>query len=276
MVRSSLLAALAWAALASPLAAPLSAPLSAQAPEAIAEVANRIIAAAQADSAGAWNRIAELTDRFGHRLSGSKALEDAILWTAATMEKDGLANVKREKVMVPHWVRGAESLELVAPRRQLLPMLGLGGSIATPAAGITAEVMVVASFVPLPFSLVLGVALLLGGIINPLYSLLIALTNDYLSKEDMPGASAGLIFLNGFGAIFGPLVSGWFMAQIGAGGYFLFLGLLFAALAGYAAWRISRRSGPVEQASFTGLSPTASSLAVGAVMEQEPRTRRAG
>jgi hypothetical protein len=54
-----------------------------------------------------------------------KALEDAIAWTAATMEKDGLANVKREKVMVPHWVRGAESLELVAPRRQLLPMLGL-------------------------------------------------------------------------------------------------------------------------------------------------------
>ena len=146
MARSSLFAALALAALASPLAAPLSA----QAPEAIpakyADVANRIIAAAQADSAGAWNRIAELTDRFGHRLSGSKALEDAIVWTAAMMEKDGLTNVKREKVMVPHWVRGAESLELVAPRRQLLPMLGLGGSIATPAGGITAEVMVVASF----------------------------------------------------------------------------------------------------------------------------------
>jgi carboxypeptidase Q len=146
MARSSLLAALALAALTSPLAAPLSA----QAPEAIpakyADIANRIIAAAQADSAGAWNRIAELTDRFGHRLSGSKALEDAIVWTAATMEKDGLANVKREKVMVPHWVRGTESLELVAPRRQLLPMLGLGGSIATPAGGITAEVMVVANF----------------------------------------------------------------------------------------------------------------------------------
>ena len=142
--------------------------------------------------------------------------------------------------------------------------------------GVGAVLMVLASFIPLPFSMILGVALLLGGIINPLYSLLIALTNDYLTKEDMPGASAGLIFLNGFGAIFGPLVSGWFMAQIGAGGYFLFLALLFAALAGYAAWRISRRSGPVEQASFTGLSPNASSLAVGAVMEQEPRTRRAG
>ncbi len=110
------------------------------------DIANRIIAAAQADSAGAWNRIAELSDRFGHRFSGSQALEQSIDWTVATMKGDGLDNVRKERVMVPHWVRGAESLELVAPRRQLLPMLGLGGSIATPASGITAEVMVVASF----------------------------------------------------------------------------------------------------------------------------------
>ena len=127
-----------------------AAPLRAQSPDAIPakyrDIANRIIAAAQADSAGAWNRIAELTDRFGHRLSGSIALEQAIDWTAAAMTRDGLANVRKEKVLVPHWVRGAESLELVAPRRQLLPMLGLGGSIATPVGGITAEVMVVASF----------------------------------------------------------------------------------------------------------------------------------
>jgi len=125
-------------------------PASAQAPDAIParyrEVANRIIAAAQADSMGAWHRIAELSDRFGHRLSGSAALEKAIDWTAATMTRDGLSNVHKERVMVPHWVRGEESLELVAPRRQRLPMLGLGGSIGTPAEGITAEVMVVASF----------------------------------------------------------------------------------------------------------------------------------
>lgn len=62
------------------------------------------------------------------------------------MRADGLDNVRKDKVMVPHWVRGAESLELVAPRRQLFPMLGLGGSIATPPDGITTEVMVVASF----------------------------------------------------------------------------------------------------------------------------------
>ncbi len=125
-------------------------PVQAQAPDAIPAqyraIANQIIAAARADSAGAWNRIAELTDRFGHRLSGSAALEQAISWTASTMTKDGLENVRREKVMVPHWVRGAESLELVSPRRQLLPMLGLGGSIATPPGGITANVLVVSSF----------------------------------------------------------------------------------------------------------------------------------
>lgn len=127
-------------------AAPLMAQSASAIPAKYRETANRIIAAAQADSAGAWNRIAELTDRFGHRLSGSEALEEAIRWTAATMKEDGLDNVQMDPVMVPHWVRGAESLELVSPRRQLLPMLGLGGSIATPAGGVTAEVMVVASF----------------------------------------------------------------------------------------------------------------------------------
>lgn len=55
-------------------------------------------------------------------------------------------NVRKEEVLVPHWVRGEESLEIVSPRRQPLPMLGLGGSIATPPGGISAQVMVVGSF----------------------------------------------------------------------------------------------------------------------------------
>ncbi len=107
--------------------------------------ATRIAAAALSDSA-AWNRIAELTEKFGNRFSGSQSLEQAIDWVLAQMKADGLDNVHGESVMVPHWVRGAESAEMVAPRRQNLPMLGLGGSIATPAGGITAEVMVVTSY----------------------------------------------------------------------------------------------------------------------------------
>src|SRR6476646_5745500 len=106
---------------------------------------DRLIDAATKDSA-AWNRIAELTDTFGNRLSGSDALERAIDWTLAKMRADNLENVRDEPVMVPHWVRGEESAELVTPRRKPLAMLGLGGSIGTPAGGITAPVLVVASF----------------------------------------------------------------------------------------------------------------------------------
>jgi carboxypeptidase Q len=107
--------------------------------------ADRILAAALADSA-AWKRLAELTDRFGGRFSGSRSLEQALDWILAEMKTDGLDNVHDEPVMVPHWVRGEESAELVEPRRVDLPMLGLGGSIATPPGGIEAEVFVVNSF----------------------------------------------------------------------------------------------------------------------------------
>ncbi len=106
---------------------------------------DRIIAAALADSF-AWNRTAALTDKFGHRLSGSRSLEDAIDWILAEMRRDGLENVRGEPVMVPHWVRGEESSMLVKPRATRLNMIGLGRSIGTPPAGITAPVIVVSSF----------------------------------------------------------------------------------------------------------------------------------
>jgi carboxypeptidase Q len=108
-------------------------------------IADRIIAAATADSA-AWNKLAELTDTFGNRLSGSDALERAIDWIIVQMKKEGLDNVRGEPVMVPRWIRGQERAELRQPRYQSLPMLGLGGSISTPPGGIEAEVLVVSSF----------------------------------------------------------------------------------------------------------------------------------
>ena len=107
--------------------------------------ADSLIQAATRDSA-AYTRLANLVDGFGHRLSGSASLEAAIDWILAQMKQDGLENVRGERVMVPHWVRGTESAELVQPRRAPLRMLGLGGSIGTPARGITARVMVATSF----------------------------------------------------------------------------------------------------------------------------------
>ncbi len=107
--------------------------------------AAKIIGAALVNDT-AYRRLAYLTDSIGHRLSGSKGLERAIEWALAEMKRDGLENVRAEKVMVPHWVRGEESLEMLSPLPRKLSMLGLGNSIATPAEGITAEVVVVRNF----------------------------------------------------------------------------------------------------------------------------------
>ena len=113
--------------------------------DAYREPASRLIGAALADTA-AWTRLAELTDTFGHRLAGSKALEGAIDWALGEMSRDGLENVRGEKVMVPHWVRGSERAELVSPARHPLVMLGLGNSVGTPPEGIEAEAVIVRSF----------------------------------------------------------------------------------------------------------------------------------
>ena len=110
--------------------------------------AGRIIGAALVSNR-AWERLAHLTDHIGHRLSGSKSLERAIEWALAEMKRDGLDNVRGEKVMVPHWVRGEESLELTAPRPMQLAMLGLGNSVGTPADGVRAEAVVVRNFAEL-------------------------------------------------------------------------------------------------------------------------------
>jgi len=107
--------------------------------------AGRIIGAALT-SDRAWTRLAHLTDHIGHRLSGSKGLERAIEWAIAEMKRDGLDNVRAEKVMVPHWVRGEESLEMITPLARNLSLLGLGNSVGTPPAGITAEAVVVRNF----------------------------------------------------------------------------------------------------------------------------------
>ncbi|MBC6443158.1 MAG: MFS transporter [Rhodobacteraceae bacterium] len=94
------------------------------------------------------------------------------------------------------------------------------------------------------FAVLLATAFVIGGVSNPLYSLLLAYTNDYLGHEDMAAASGGLIFINGLGAIAGPLVVGWMMAQFGPGAFFLFIGALLAMTSVYAFYRTFRREAP--------------------------------
>ena len=115
---------------------------------------------------------------------------------------------------------------------------------------------------------------LVGGLSQPLYALLIAYTNDYLSVEEMPAASGGLIFLNGLGAIGGPPLAGLAMSWIGPGGYWLMMavGLFLTAL--YGLWRMTRRPSAYaeeenyEAVSYANILPGAASpVAVEAAQE---------
>jgi hypothetical protein len=107
--------------------------------------ADKLIDAALADTEG-YERLTYLCYRIGNRLSGSPGLERAIAWSAEQMKAAGLSNVRTIPVKAPKWVRGAESARMVAPRPVRLHMLGLGGSVATPPGGITADVVAVSSF----------------------------------------------------------------------------------------------------------------------------------
>jgi hypothetical protein len=93
----------------------------------------------------AYDTLAHLTDEIGPRLSGSKNAAEAVRWTTGQFRAWGI-DVRNEPVMVPHWVRGVERGHLVSHRDQLLVLTALGGSVATPAAGITADVIEVSAF----------------------------------------------------------------------------------------------------------------------------------
>lgn len=118
---------------------------AAEVPASYRGTAQRIINAAMEDATG-YSQLSELCDQIGNRLSGSPSLERAVDWSVDVMKKDGLQNVRKIPAKVPHWVRGREHAEIVAPQRRPLTMLGLGGSVGTPAQGITAPVLVLRSF----------------------------------------------------------------------------------------------------------------------------------
>lgn len=99
----------------------------------------------------AYRQVAHLSNNIGPRLSGSPQDKHAVEYVAAELKRLGL-DVQLEKVTVPHWVRGEETGALtqfpgMAPNTtQKIVLTALGGSVATPASGLTAEVVVVKSF----------------------------------------------------------------------------------------------------------------------------------
>lgn len=93
----------------------------------------------------AYETLAHLTDDIGPRLSGSKGAEQAVQWTTQQFKEWGI-DVRNEKVMVPHWVRGVETATLVSHNDRTIVLTALGGSVATPDDGITADLIEVSSF----------------------------------------------------------------------------------------------------------------------------------
>jgi len=144
-------------------------------------------------------------------------------------------------------------------RRQLILALAVLG----------AATMVVPVLAEPGFTLLVVIGFVLGGVTNPMYSLVLAYVNDYLDPSDMPAASAGLVFINGLGAIGGPLITGWIMGQIGPAGFFLYIGVLYVLLAGYAGWRMTQRAAPSpdETGGYAMVMPSVSVVAVEAVIE---------
>src|SRR4030095_16273713 len=99
----------------------------------------------------AYRQVAHLTENIGPRPSGSVQAERAAQYVGDELRKLGL-EVRLEEVKVEHWVRGAETAELVeypgqaAGTSQKIVVTALGGSTSTPADGIIAEVVVVRGF----------------------------------------------------------------------------------------------------------------------------------
>ncbi|GAA4217160.1 MFS transporter [Sagittula marina] len=138
-------------------------------------------------------------------------------------------------------------------RRGLVLVVAAGGAAAA-VMGV-----IVSNFWMISFA-----ALVIGGASNPLYSLLIAYTNDFMEVEDMAAASAGLLFINGVGAITGPLIIGYVMQWAGPAAFFALIAGLLTMVSAYAAYRMTQRPAPdVDQTgAYAPLAPQSSPMAM--------------
>ena len=88
----------------------------------------------------AFDFVESLTTEIGQRLAGTEAHRRAVAWAEAKLKAAGFENIHAEPFTFPAWIRGAESAEIVGPVPQRLAVTALGGSVATDANGIEAEI----------------------------------------------------------------------------------------------------------------------------------------
>jgi len=92
------------------------------------------------DDAAAFAFVESLTTEIGQRLAGTEAHKRAVAWAEARLRQAGFENVHSEPFTFPAWIRGTENADVVAPVPQHLAITALGGSVATDASGIEAEI----------------------------------------------------------------------------------------------------------------------------------------
>ena len=119
------------------------------------------------------------------------------------------------------------------------------------------------------FLIYLMFSFIIGGVSNPLYSLFIAYTNDFLEHEDMAAAAGGLVFINGLGAIIGPIIVGILMSKFGPDSFFAYLGVMLFLTSLYALYRTTQRDAPSveETSSYTPITSSSSPVAVEVAQE---------
>lgn len=145
-------------------------------------------------------------------------------------------------------------------RRRLIIWIAMLGGLGS----------LIAFIVPGSFLLIILSGAIVGGTSNPLYALLIAYTNDYLEKEDMAAASGGLLFINGLGAIMGPLIVGLMMDAIGDNGFWLFTAFLMLGVGIFGMVRATQRDRgalDLDQVPYAPVSAGSSAVAVGVAQE---------
>ena len=92
------------------------------------------------------------------------------------------------------------------------------------------------------FEFVLISFFIVGGVSYPLYSVVIAYTNDYLDHEKMSSAAGGLVFMSGLGGVFVPVITGELMTVFGPVSLLCIISFSFIIIVGYGVYRSTRRS----------------------------------
>src|ERR1700722_157248 len=111
----------------------------AQPPDSLVVTASSLGQRALNDPA-AFEFVESRTAEIGQRLAGTEAHRRAVAWAEARLRAAGFENVHSEPFSFPAWIRGAESAEIVGSVPQHLAVTALGGSVATDASGIEAEI----------------------------------------------------------------------------------------------------------------------------------------